>query len=431
MKRILVFFMGTLVALSLLEAGLRAWSFIQYKNRAISQQALTSKKEGKAYVILCLGNSYTAGAGASDGMSYPHQLQRMFRERMKDRDIIVINGGIFVQNTAELLNALPSNIDRFKPDLILLQTGQPNLWNDKNVTDYLRRIKVNLTWWGKINYRLRDLLAESRVCRLALLVLDKGNEKKPKVRQRNVGSRHEARYAAAKEFLDSIEAISFGDPRIADSQKAEEALKVFLALVQDYPTHSANYILVGKVYQFKKQYKEALDWFIKGARLAPDLTKVTSAYEAIRLLRSVKKEQQDVRVDQEIDEFLRDSRKRSFWCAEQCLYLTPEDIQRWIESDVKQIIKIIRAQGIGIILQDYPIKISQVNRTLTKVAVELEVPYINHFLLFRERLSAGEAWRDLFVPDGHCSDHGYGVMAEAVYHKIMAEGFLSRPASGK
>ncbi|MBF0331178.1 MAG: hypothetical protein HQL17_04515 [Candidatus Omnitrophica bacterium] len=427
MKRILAFLIGMFAVLAALEAGLRVWSFIQYKNNAASAQVLVNKKEGGPYVILCLGNSYTAGAGASDGMSYPAQLQRMFRERMKDRDVVVINGGIFIQNTAELLSRLPSDIEQFKPDLILLQTGQPNLLNYRKYTDYLRRMNRDSTLWGRVNCSLMDLFAESRVCRLVLLVLDKGRDKEVRARQERLGHLHEERYVAAEKFMDSVSAMDFGGPRVIDLQKEDAALKVFLEAVKNNAGCPLNYVLVGRVYELKKQYREALNWFVRAVRVAPDLSEAAGGYEAMRCLRTVQKGQDEAVLNQEIDTFLRDLDKKNGWCAGSRVYLTLEDIRRWIESDLKQIIKIARGRGISIILQNYPVKITPVNKVIRKVAAELGVPYISHFLVFRERMSAGETWQDLFVPDGHCNDHGYAVMAEEVYNKIVAENFLKIP----
>ena len=137
-QQILTFLMGLFTILMLLEAGLRIVSYSYQNSRAVPDGSVIHKQKN-SFVILCLGNSYTFGAGAPWGESYPDQLQRLFNERTGLKKVAVINGGEISENTAELLDKLETRINNTKPDLIILQTGYPDWWNFYKYSSYLRR----------------------------------------------------------------------------------------------------------------------------------------------------------------------------------------------------------------------------------------------------------------------------------------------------
>ena len=72
-NRIALIIFGFMVIFSLCEAGLRVAGFIYYHSR-IKEKAVDIKKQGNIK-ILCVGDSYTFGHGATAGYSYPEQLE--------------------------------------------------------------------------------------------------------------------------------------------------------------------------------------------------------------------------------------------------------------------------------------------------------------------------------------------------------------------
>ena len=202
MKRILVFLFGVVLVLVTVEAGLRFIGLVSKKNTDVPTSALF-KQQGKPFIILCLGNSYTEGVGAPPCMSYPAQLNRMCDERMKGKNIIVINKGEGAQNTAELLGDLKVNIKTYRPDLIILQTGQPNEWNYLKHTDYLRRKDRAPTFLKLAGYYFRELLSESRVFRLCLL-FNENFKNKPDHAGPLMLYRQQKDYIEAMQFIRTI-----------------------------------------------------------------------------------------------------------------------------------------------------------------------------------------------------------------------------------
>ncbi|MGE5197121.1 MAG: tetratricopeptide repeat protein [Deltaproteobacteria bacterium] len=78
---------------------------------------------GDCYKILCLGDSFTFGLGASKGQDYPQQLEAMLNQRHFLKKFLLINKGRPGQNTSELLYSLDGYLDRYRPDLVIVMTG--------------------------------------------------------------------------------------------------------------------------------------------------------------------------------------------------------------------------------------------------------------------------------------------------------------------
>lgn len=75
------------------------------------------------FTILCLGDSVTVGYGADSHHSYPRQMERMLKDRWPDRTVQVLNGGKGAVNSSWVLDRLPSQLRKARPDLVLLMTG--------------------------------------------------------------------------------------------------------------------------------------------------------------------------------------------------------------------------------------------------------------------------------------------------------------------
>ncbi|MFY9343238.1 MAG: GDSL-type esterase/lipase family protein [Planctomycetota bacterium] len=69
--------------------------------------------------VLCVGDSWTHGIGASDPLtgSYPAQLQGLLRERSSE-PWSVVNCGQAGQNSREVLARLPAQLSEFKPRIV-------------------------------------------------------------------------------------------------------------------------------------------------------------------------------------------------------------------------------------------------------------------------------------------------------------------------
>ena len=122
---------GILFAALILETSLRLFG--------INGKGGISGHPNATNTILCLGNSHTAGTGASNPKrSYPQRLEDLLRESSTNRQVRVINTGAGNANTSVILDKLDFYLNTYKPEIVVIMAGEPNLWNDYGLARYLK-----------------------------------------------------------------------------------------------------------------------------------------------------------------------------------------------------------------------------------------------------------------------------------------------------
>ncbi len=124
-KRIIFIFFTILYTLILAEIFLRLIGFL-FVNCYITNYRTINKTEchlEKSKKILCLGDSFTFGIGASRKGDYPTQLSNILNNDQEGNNFIVYNLGVGGQNSSELLYLLNKNVDKYNPDLVIVMTG--------------------------------------------------------------------------------------------------------------------------------------------------------------------------------------------------------------------------------------------------------------------------------------------------------------------
>ena len=422
-QQILAFLMGLFTILILLEAGLRIVSYGYQNSRVVLDWSVIHKQKN-SFVMLCLGNSYTFGVGSPLGESYPDQLQRLFNARTELKNVTVINGGVGSQNTAQLLDRLETNINNTKPDLIILQTGQPNWWNFYTYNSYLNRIAIDRKSFKEKFSPLYDFFAESRVCRLIFYL-------KIEIEESVVPS-----YRKEKEYRNSVRWIETGDKDFfADEQKVNKAINLFLKGVEIDPNYPDNYVYLYRIYFCRSNYDEALKWLMKTLTVNSafgDSYKYLT-YNFLRTGRDIPFIPDHEKIKKEIDKLMDEFKKTN---TESSLILADSKIKSWAESDIIEMIRIIRSKNIKIVLQTYPYRIKshgipfgqEINDIIRDVAVRFKIPLVDQEKIFQETKDQGTGDNEgYFVADGHCNNRGYKLMAVNVYNKIVEAGILDMP----
>lgn len=91
-------------------------------------------RAGQPVVIVAIGSSSTAGAGASTAeATYPSRLQATLRARFPEADITVLNRGINGQDAPEMLKRFDSDVAALKPTLVLWQAGVNALFRENGL----------------------------------------------------------------------------------------------------------------------------------------------------------------------------------------------------------------------------------------------------------------------------------------------------------
>jgi len=126
-RRLLVFLLGFVAALLLLEGGLRlwGWGYMLWSHRASGEGEIG---------VYCLGESTTA-FGRED--SYPSQLERILNQASRplgrgggvgeaesgERRFSVTNGGVPGVDSSILVDRLPAELDRVRPAVLVAMMG--------------------------------------------------------------------------------------------------------------------------------------------------------------------------------------------------------------------------------------------------------------------------------------------------------------------
>ena len=85
----------------------------------------------EATTVLCVGDSWTQGMGSTDPAerSYPAVAERVLLELDPSRRWRVVNAGLAGRNSREALENLPSQLARYRPDLVLVLVGSNDYWS--------------------------------------------------------------------------------------------------------------------------------------------------------------------------------------------------------------------------------------------------------------------------------------------------------------
>lgn len=156
LKTIGVFVLGLLAALIVLEISLRVLGHFQRVGEESDELVL----DDADYRVLCIGDSFTAGLGASSEMSYPVQLQRQLNQNASKR-YAVYKRGMSGANSTQILNQIGGYINTTKPDLIVLMMGGANDWNRYGDIELDPELKAVNNWLYRLRvYKLYRLVVE-------------------------------------------------------------------------------------------------------------------------------------------------------------------------------------------------------------------------------------------------------------------------------
>ena len=96
---------------------------------------------GKSLVIVAVGSSSTAGAGASHpGASYPARLRDELARRFPDASITVANRGVGGETAQRMIARFDSDVIALKPHLVIWQTGTNSALRDHDPAQFRREI---------------------------------------------------------------------------------------------------------------------------------------------------------------------------------------------------------------------------------------------------------------------------------------------------
>lgn len=171
MKSTFALILGLIFTFAILESSIRIAGHLS-QNKQFQR---VTPFNSTAYRILCIGNSHTAGSGVEWYQAYPAVLERKLNNAFPQMHFRVINGGLGNANTSVLLDALPDQIEKIKPHLVIIMAGEPNVWSWYGFSRYKKAKNKNLNIF-KIDYLFHYpgvLLENLRIFRLLEVIFKK------------------------------------------------------------------------------------------------------------------------------------------------------------------------------------------------------------------------------------------------------------------
>jgi len=405
---------GLLILLFIVEAGLRVGGVLYLKLRHPETYVKLAYKTKNTFSILCLGDSFTFGSGTSPENSYPRQLERLLWKNI-NKDINVINAGCLGNTSSLLLNNFKKDIARYNPDIVIVMVGLNNFWNFED-SSYFILYKDKAGYFEKINNSLSHL----RIYKLIKIsYLNYKNSKKNNLNK-----------IRAKISEESLKLSSLGTELFLKGSYdlAKEALQRAAVLDKNnYESH----LWLAHIYNARSEFKEGQEELWKAVEAIYEWdnnlvynvicripaqedpsgakTELNKIKEYIKAKYSGDNEKRKslVRIiDAKLD-FLEDKRV----------------IQRVLEYDLEEITRLAKSRGITLILQNYPHDNFSLNGVFQKISNKCNVTLVDNFKMFQEIEKYGNIG-DFLVPDKHCNDKGYRIIAKNIYGALVEHRLL-------
>ncbi len=397
------------VFLLLCEVALRVSGVVYARYRQPgSHPASPSAKEG-ALNILCLGDSFTFGLGTTAENSYPKQLERLLQEKNLSR-VQVINGGRLGFTSSLLLKNLQTDLKRYRPAVVIVLIGMNNYWNLKDSSYFLLH-RDGLSF----GERLDNLLGGSRVYKML------------KIGWLNFNSKTKKSKDGIPIITAQITDISAIDREVTEGQY-DSALEKLQEISLREKNNCWAHLTLAYIWSAKKNFglaKKELWLAIHFADtwdedfLDQVLVRMGQFDDAV-----IDRESELINLKTYLQGRLAGVQRKEF-CSiidARINFLKRHAVfEQVLAYDLKETIRLAKKNHVAVVLQTYP---GWADNDIIRSACGAQyTPLVDNELVFRER-SQQRSTADLFVPDGHCTAYGYGIIAENVYRALVEHNFI-------
>jgi len=278
-KRVILIISGIILALSMLEIGLRIGGFVFYFCQEYRNKAASNKRG--TYRIICLGESTTA-AGESP---YPGQLEEILNQSNIGLRFSVLNKGVIAINSSYILQQLEANLRQYKPQMVIAMMGM----NDKYIKYYegigaadsllFNKFKVyklvrliGKTLWGRLRGQISDNCPPEKNHSGLGVPFDKvvSQGSQPPQTNPNFFSEENSLGKSPLFKTGNFEEFMERGKLFRERKRYSQAVKMFESAIKLDPLSPEAYIALGWSYQFQENYPRAEEMFKKAIGLSPE-----------------------------------------------------------------------------------------------------------------------------------------------------------------
>ncbi|MBU3911675.1 MAG: hypothetical protein KKD90_03730 [Candidatus Omnitrophica bacterium] len=407
--------LGLFLIMIILEVSLSLAGVIFLRLKNISQPV---KKEAGDLAILCLGDSFTHGFGAPQGKSYPEQLQELVKGQT-NKNITVYKE--FRINSSTILKHLESDIDNYRPDLIIIMTGCNDTWSLENLDFFTFReldcIKKMDIWLSNSKvYKLikigflnaRGAIVKENLYFIQEDDMNKFYFKSPEA-QRHYDSGENYFYEGESEMAlaEFKEAV--------DLEPRNPWVHWRLACIYNYALHEYNLakdeamlvFMYGDSSMIGKAFIALRDSIMLDGQNNDE-----GFYTAIKEMGSIIENTYE---SEDKDKAKRYLRQLLSYCR------NDNEIKRVVYYNLNEILRITQQSRIKLVLMQYPMRLAGgVEDSIKSLSDKYSIPLVDNCAIFEDRLGRFKK-EDLFVRDGHCNANGYKLIAENLYKVLIEE----------
>ena len=411
-----------LLSLVLLEATLQLGAL------AVAMFAPSTASEpasGERTTVLCVGDSFTYGLGASshEGGSYPAQLAARLESEQPGR-WQVVNEGYPGRNSRQLLERLADQLAQHHPRYVLLLVGLNDRWSLPALLDLEADPGAQVAAGNGFRLELRTL-------RLWKWLRGKLASRTPAGFAPTLASDdpHRVRDAATREVIPPtdpsalaarVDALDLGAPgSVLPDLRAAARARDGIAPLTSLRAAVLAFALTGDRERFREEARA-------GRAIDPtDLHTVLESLGASGASRNA----------------IADAFAAALgWRHADGIWIHPEtgEQRALVHIDWKdvgpealaafdvhrahliQAVRLCRSRGAIPLMLGYPNRTSFPDEFLADIARAADVDFLSTVTAFESRL-ASDPQAGLFVSDGHCTDLGYGLMAQVALHRLLRD----------
>jgi len=461
---------GAVVTLIVLELVLRAAGSLYWREDV--DPAVFEGRTGRR--VLCLGDSFTYGVGASANMDYPAQLQALLREDPDLSDTLVVNGGIGASNSRQALQRLGQFLEAGRIDLVVVMTGP------RNSDNFQGFVEEDAPRQGPLD--------QLRIVRFARYVASEGIAQRAQATAgdplaawdsylrwhaahgglglpaserdeflRGADLLRHALYADAEAvFQAGLERHGGGAPfcwglseALRGQHRLEEAEAVLKDGIEQTPDDPFLYVALSEVLNdLGTSGETGLMYMTRGLEEVADCAALHCAHASFlfgtdRFERATKGLRLDPNEAICYPEVILGAEQSGqgpplYWLLQELAedsamarghlqllqHQDPDQVVReWLRSDLDAMVDLCESHGTAVVFQAFPhldqreelAPSALANRCMETVAGERGLPLVNPQPAFEEYYERHGQTPGLFGDDGHPNDAGYGLMAQAVF----------------
>ncbi|MEM7200317.1 MAG: GDSL-type esterase/lipase family protein [Planctomycetota bacterium] len=358
--------------------------------------------------ILCVGDSFTFGFGkTTDSGSYPAQLEQQLAQQGFD-GIRVLNHGWPGKSSRDVLAQLDADLTELRPRIAYVLCGANDHWGRPEL------LELETSDRDPATPPVGGFRLEWRTRRFAAWVIGKlRRASKPFDAHRAVAERIARQRRSWRAAPDTVRgtALVAGLVDVDDEALCREIIAEVLEQHPDSgPAHAHaawRYCMLGDVTSAQRTTARAVNLLPAAHPLRGKLLR-TQALLLARHDPTAALGAADAAAAANGGAGL--DREAVFQIM---VELIPPGVLQVYEAHLRQAVERCRAVGTEAVLLSYPNAAPRLERSIRRVATTTGSDWIDMAARFAARID-GQPRDQFFIPDGHCNDRGYGVMAAIV-----------------